>query len=205
MTQPSTTVVPAPSLHVRAEIERLLGKDLVGPWEDDPYEVLPQGATPGERYILGVLSPRGSVLDAGLTDVSATDDGTGDGASEAGAAAAAGSMAPASLGLSFRVAKETTRLSVEAAWGRSEQEKVDTETQAGTEQRLAWVRQPEVSMAEIDLTIPDDRVRLSGAPAGVVVRWRTRLVGECRFVDVSLVNGQPEPKEKRDAAKLFQV
>jgi hypothetical protein len=30
-------------------------------------------------------------------------------------------------------------------------------------------------------------------------------MGDCRFVDVSLVNGQPEPKEKRDAAKLFQV
>ncbi len=195
----------APSLGVRSEIERLLGKDLVGPWDDDAHEVLPQGATPGERYILGVLSPRGSVLDAGLTDVTATDDGTGEGAGEAGAAAAAGSMAPASLGLSFRVAKATTRLSVEAAWGRYEQEKVDTDTQDGPEQRLAWIRRPESSTAEIDLTVPDDSVRMSGAPTGVVVRWRTRIMGECRFVDVSLVNGQPEPKEKRDAAKLFQV
>jgi hypothetical protein len=84
------------SLAVRSEVERLMAKDLLGPWLDDEREVLPQGSTPGERYILGVLSPHGAALDAGATDVTAKDDGTGDGADEAGAAAAAGSMSPAS-------------------------------------------------------------------------------------------------------------
>ena len=192
------------SLEVRGEIERLLAKDLLGPWADDEQEVLPQGSTPGERYILGVLSPRGSALDAVMTDVTATDDGTGDGADEAGAAAAAGSMSPASMGLSFRVALDTERVSVEVSWGRYEQEQVDTDDAEAAEQRRAWVRRPERFEVELDLTSAEATIPLLGAPAGVVVRSRVRLVGKCRFVDVSLVNGQAQPKDRRDAAKLFQ-
>jgi len=192
------------SLDVRGEIERLLAKDLLGPWADDEHEVLPQGSTPGERYILGVLSTKGIALDADLTDVTATDDGTGDGADEAGAAAAAGSMAPASLGLSFRVADDIDRITVEVSWGRYEQEQVDTEDAEGGETRKAWVRQPERFDAELDLAKAESMELLSGAPQGVVVRSKVRLVGKCRFVDVSLVNGQAEPKDRRDAAKLFQ-
>ena len=194
---------PQPSLVVRSEIERLLAKDLLGPWADDEREVLPQGATPGERYILGVLSPRGSALQADLTDDSAKDDGTGDGADEVGAAAAAGSMSPASLGLSFRVALDTERILVEGAWGRYEQERVQT---ADDEDKTypAWTRRPEKVEVELDLTAAEATVVLPGAPAGVVIRSRMRVVNQCRFVDVSLVNGQAEPKERRDTAKLFQ-
>ncbi len=192
------------SSKVRSEVVRLLAKDLLGPWLDDACEVLPQGATPGERYILGVLSPRGAALDAGATDVTAKDDGTGDGADEAGAAAAAGSMSPASTGLSFRVGLDVERLVVEASWGRYEQEQVDTGDSEAGEQRRAWVRRPEQVEVEVDLTQDDQTVPLPGVPAGVVVRSRMRVVGKCRFVDVSLVNGQAEPKDRRDAAKLFQ-
>jgi len=198
------TGAPSSSRAVRLEIERLLGKDLLGTWADDEREVLPEKATPGERYILGVLSPRGAALQADLTDVTASDDGTGDGADEAGAAAAAGSMSPASMGLSFRVAVDTTSVVVEASWGRYEQERVDTGDADAAETRLAWVRRPETGDVELDLTQAEQTRPLPGAPAGVVVRSRVRIVGQCRFVDVSLVNGQVEPKEKRDAAKLFQ-
>ena len=191
------------SLSVRTEIERLLGKDLLGPWTDDEHEILPQGATPGERYLLGVLSPRGSAIAADMTDDSAKDDGTGDGADEVGSAAAAGSMAPASLGLSFRVALDTERIHVECAWGRYEQERVQIVNDED-KSYPAWTRRPERIERELDLTSAEETVVLPGAPAGVVVRSRMRVVGKCRFVDVSLVNGQAEPKERRDAAKLFQ-
>lgn len=201
---PGERVGPQSSLEVRGEIERLLAKDLLGPWADDEREVLPQGSTPGERYILGVLSPRGSALEADLTDDSAKDDGTGDGADEVGAAAAAGSMAPASLGLSFRVALDTERITVEVFWGRYEQEQVDNEEAQGSKTRKAWVRRPERFEVELDLAEADSSVVLPGAPVGVVVRSKVRLVGKCRFVDVSLVNAQAEPKDRRDAAKLFQ-
>jgi len=197
--------VLSPSLLVRSEIERLLGKDLLGPWADDEREVLPTRATPSERYILGVLSPRGSTLDAETTDASAADDGTGEGAGEVTAAASAGSMSPASLGLSFRVGNETTRVVVEAAWGRYEQEMIDEPSVDGTTQRRAWKRVPENGEVELDLTVPESSMDVPGGPPGVQVRSRVRQVGSCRFVDVALVNGQMQPDERRDAAKLFQA
>src|SRR5665647_2596977 len=162
--------VHASSLLVRSEIERLLGKDLLGPWADDEREVLPTRATPSERYILGVLSPRGSTLEAETTDASAADDGTGEGAGEVTAAASAGSMSPASLGLSFRVGQETTRVAVVAAWGRYEQEMVDEPSPDGTTQRRAWKRVPEEGAVELDLTVPESSKDVPGGPPGVQVR-----------------------------------
>ncbi len=44
------------SYRVRAELEGLLERDLLGPW-DGPEEELPPGVPPAERYILGRLVP----------------------------------------------------------------------------------------------------------------------------------------------------
>ena len=48
---------PATSFEVRAELESLLERDLLGPW-DGPEEELPPGDSPAERYLLGRLVPR---------------------------------------------------------------------------------------------------------------------------------------------------
>lgn len=45
------------SYQVRAELERLLERDLLGPW-DAPDEELPPGVSPAERYLVGRLVPR---------------------------------------------------------------------------------------------------------------------------------------------------
>src|SRR5271163_1645850 len=103
------------SRQVRAELERFLTRDLLGPWAGDAEE-LPAGTIPSERYIIGVLSPAGAVLIAEQTDASEPDDGSGEGAGEVTAAAAAGSMAPASLGLSFSVPQGTATVRVSATW-----------------------------------------------------------------------------------------
>ena len=86
-------------------------RDLLGPWAGDAEE-LPAGTVPSERYILGVLSPARVSLDAEITDDTASDDGSGEGAAEVTAAAAAGSMAPASLGLSFSLPLEVSSVRV---------------------------------------------------------------------------------------------
>ena len=52
MTTPEVT-----SFQVRAELEDLLERDLLGPW-DGPEEELPPGTSPAERYMLGRLVPR---------------------------------------------------------------------------------------------------------------------------------------------------
>ncbi|MGI8683026.1 MAG: hypothetical protein ACR2JO_13055, partial [Mycobacteriales bacterium] len=192
------------SRQVRAELERFLVRDLLGPWAGDEEE-LPAGTVPSERYILGVLSPSRVSLDAEATDASASDDGSGEGAGEVTAAAAAGSMAPASLGLSFSVPHAVESVLVTAKWARYEQGPSATqETEAGTP-RLVWHRVNAGGSLLLDVT--------SGEPAGapdanqpkVRVRARCRPQGSCRVVDVALVNGQPEPADRKDAAKIFQV
>ena len=47
----------ATSTQVRDELESLLVRDLLGPW-DGPEEELPPGVPPSERYLLGRLVPR---------------------------------------------------------------------------------------------------------------------------------------------------
>ena len=51
------TTPDATSFQVRAELEDLLERDLLGPW-DGPEEELPPGTSPAERYMLGRLVPR---------------------------------------------------------------------------------------------------------------------------------------------------
>ena len=51
------TTPDATSFQVRAELEDLLERDLLGPW-DGPQEELPPATSPAERYMLGRLVPR---------------------------------------------------------------------------------------------------------------------------------------------------
>ena len=53
---------PATSFEVRAELESLLERDLLGPW-DGPEEELPPRSSPAERYLLGRLVPRDAPVD----------------------------------------------------------------------------------------------------------------------------------------------
>src|ERR1700680_1106722 len=61
---------------VRAELEDMLAREMLGPW-DGPTEELPPGTTPGERYLLGKLVPRRSAGEEPVTDPTdaAEDDG----------------------------------------------------------------------------------------------------------------------------------
>ena len=192
------------SRQVRSEMERFLVRDLLGPWAGDA-EVLPAGTVPSERYILGVLSPKGDVLDPETTDTTASDDGSGEGAAEVTAAAAAGSMAPASLGLSFSLPLDVGEVSVTASWARYEQGASETEvTEAGIP-KLVWKRVESGGVVPLEVTAVDLAVVPDGSQPEVVVRSRSRAQATCRVIDIALVNAQFEPSERKDAAKLFQV
>ena len=58
---------PATSFEVRGELEGLLERDLLGPWEG-PEEELPPGSSPAERYLLGRLVPRDAPADEATAD-----------------------------------------------------------------------------------------------------------------------------------------
>lgn len=192
------------SRQVRSELERFLVRDLLGPWAGEA-EVLPAGTVPSERYILGVLSPKGDVLDPETTDATASDDGSGEGAAEVTAAAAAGSMAPASLGLSFSLPLDVREVSVMASWARYEQGASETElTEAGIP-RLVWKRVESGGVVTLEVTTAESTLRPDSSQLEVVVRARSRVQATCRVIDVALVNAQFEPSERKDAAKLFQA
>ena len=179
-------------------------RDLLGPWAGDAEE-LPAGTVPSERYILGVLSPARVSLDAEITDDTASDDGSGEGAAEVTAAAAAGSMAPASLGLSFSLPLEVSSVRVHASWGRYVQGESATEVTDAGVPRLVWQRVNAGGSVDLDVTEPESTEVPDSEQPGVVVRARCRAQGKCRVVDVAIVNAQPEPPDRKDAAKIFQV
>src|SRR5690349_18101966 len=102
----------ATSEEVRRQLESLLERDLLGPW-DGPEEELEAGKLPAERYLLGRLVPRASDIsppeDPDASEFSSVElmdrdvevdiDDVGD--AEPEATARFGSMAASSLGISF--------------------------------------------------------------------------------------------------------
>lgn len=208
---------------VRAELEALLERDLLGPW-DGPTEELPYGTTPGERYLLGKLVPRRPADDEPATDAGSAheDDDVEDrpelvedpgidldpdsgGERPPAAAVRSRAMAASSVGLVFAVPADLDAITVVATWGRYVQGPSETQVTEAGSPRKVWHRVSAGGAVAIALAgdagagVPDpeqDQVEL---------RWRIRLRDHRRIVEVYLVNGQPVTQEQPDRQRLFQV
>jgi hypothetical protein len=200
----AASALPWTSRQVRDEIESYLARDLLGPWQG-PEEELPYGSTPSERYIVGVLCPARTMLEAEVTSDSAAEDGTGEGATEVTAAAAAGSMMPASMGLSFSLDPATTSLRVRATWGRYEVAPSASQlTDSGVPHRV-WCRREAGGEIELDVVAGESSVAPDPERPRVLLRSRSRLRGAVRIIDLALVDCQSEPERSRDEARLYQA
>ena len=209
---------------VRQQLEDMLERDLLGPW-DGPTEELPPGTTPGERYLLGKLVPRRGAGDEPADDVEAPadddvenrpelageplldlDSEASDEAPPAAAAVRGRAMAASSIGLVFSVPPEVEQLRVEATWGRYERTPSEVHVTETGRPRVVWKRVPAGGAVDVVFSQGDEG---SGIPDpdqdAVVVRWKTRLRGERRLVEVFLVNVQPVRAETPDRERLFQV
>ncbi|WP_298207845.1 DISARM system helicase DrmA [Ferrimicrobium sp.] len=152
---------------VRAELENLLERDLVGPW-DGPEEELRAGTKPSDRYLLGVLDPlrlRASLLaestqrepnepamDAPemLEPEDATEllepgelaTGGEEEVPERAPAVSLGerAIAASSIGLVCTVAMEVQELYVTASWGRYERHESTTQVTATGNAQRVWHR-----------------------------------------------------------------
>ncbi|WP_434740281.1 DISARM system helicase DrmA [Micromonospora sp. SH-82] len=202
----------ATSYQVRDEVEELIGRDLLGPWDGEDEEFRPGAMGPRERYLVGMLGPkqrpRAERTDAaGVQDVDAATQGDGSEAElpEVVTPLNLGKMWASSMGLSFAVADDTDVLSVTAEWGRYDLRV--TEDEAGKSKRV-WYREP-VSYARevrldgetsyrLPLTVADQDA--PGVHLAVEVRPRD---GQ-RVVQIALVNTQVEPESNADTAWLFQ-
>ena len=196
---PSPLLVAPSAEELRTELVALVERDLLGPAGGD-NEVLPRGEQPRDRYLVGMLAPRGHRLEPDLDEALASgDESEEDGDAEPEAAQE--SLFPSSLGLSFRVDGGCETLRVSASWGRYE--RVDAED---GETGRVWQRVPCGGSLELaltpgnhfvgspDLEAPDVRVEAVVRPYDG--QWSVTLF---------LRNSQADPDETPDRAWLFQA
>jgi hypothetical protein len=215
------------SIEVRAELEKLLERDLLGPW-DGPDEELPPGMSPAGRYLLGRLVPRhppaeppgpadGAAAPAGDADggddpsqvdreVSAGDDDSGDDEAESDATVRSGSMAASAIGLAFSVPPDVDVVLVKATWGRYERTPSETHVTEQGRPRIVWRRHQAGGQVEVPLDIEgSDALIPDVQQEGVVVRYTVRHRGPRRVVELALVNAQRAAISTPDTARLYQV
>lgn len=214
------------SYEVRAELENVLERDLLGPW-DGPHEELLPGTPPAERYILGRLVPHRPPSappleqertaaqlgeepplddDPDLVDLETTAaPEEGDTEVETSQTTRTGSMSASALGLTFRVPQDVHRLVVEASWWRCAPALSDHQVTEQGRPRTVWRRTPGGGRHEIDLAEGDaEPLTVDVDQEGVVLRVRVRMREGTRIVDLSLINGQPVPSGNLDQARLYQ-
>ncbi len=206
--------MPTPS-QLREQLQEKVILELLGPAGGEE-EIVRERSVRG-RYLVGKLGPKGQSPLAEPDDLLTADDIEGeldvagvdseDGVTEARAPAAA-SMQPSSLGLSFVVAAAATELQVTARWGRylripNPDKEEDDEDAPGP--RWVWQRQPVAGSTVIPL---QEGLSQHWAPnpeqPQVTVQTLVRRRDDHWHVSLFLVNGQEEPKQRKDEAWLFQ-
>lgn len=207
------------SYEVRAELEDLLERDLLGPM-DGPEEELPPGVSPAGRYLLGRLVPRARVdepdadydpereHDPDLTDREVTASGLDDEEDDAESESTirSGSMAASAIGLAFSVPADISRVTARASWGRYEpdQSKIH-ETEQGRARRT-WHRRLSGGEVEIPLEIEDSAYLVPDQEQpGITVHYTVRHRGPRRVVELRLVNGNRYGSGSPDLARIYQA
>ncbi len=207
------TFTDATSYQVRDELEELIGRDLLGPWDGEDEQFRPGAMGPRERYLVGMLGPKQRPTQAKrdaaeVHDVDSAVQGDGSEAElpEVVTPQNLGKMWASSMGLSFAVAGDTDALSVVAEWGRYALR--ETEDDRGLKRRV-WSREPVSYTKEVRLDgQPSSRIPLTVAgqdEPGVHLSVEVRVRDEQRIVQLALINSQLEPESNADTAWLFQA
>ena len=206
MTGPTLRLSPR---DLRAELERLILADLLGPAGGD-HEELDEPRV-SERYLVGLLAPRRFRPDAGESvedDLAVAGASEGDEGAPEPVSPPIDQLVPSAIGLTFAVENTTETLKVIASWGAYKREASESgiETEAGNA-KVVWRRNPaggrtrdlKLDFGEIEPFAPDPDY------PEVVIRGRVRERHGQRLVTLFLVNDQPEPEQRRDEAWLFQA
>ena len=192
---------------LRAELEQAVLRDPLGPAGGPEEEV--NETSLRERYLVGVLAPRGEPLppeqddDLAVTEAGSPEDGQPD-----TSPATLTSMSPSSMGLTLTVAGEAPAIVVTARWGRYHRELSETIVTARTG-APKMVRKRE----QVEHTSPPIRLAPGPIPAWnpsdeqpeVLVRGLVRRLHDEWIVTLFLVNGQAAPRKSQDRAWLFQT
>ncbi|MEI8165364.1 MAG: hypothetical protein WCG26_03260, partial [Chloroflexales bacterium] len=196
---------PAPAA-LRAELERLVLLDLLGPVGGPEEEITETGVR--DRYLVGMLAPRQQQIAPEQQDDldPVGEDAPDDGPIDRGATQAP-SMFPSSFGLTFTVDGAATTLQVTTAWGRYQRLKSETLTTEKSGAPLTvWKRQPMGGPPQSLPLVVGPVAAFAPDPEQpeVMVRGIIRRPTTAWIVTLFLVNTQVEPEKLRDSAWIFQ-
>lgn len=209
--QDSETRIPDPATtsrnDLRAELERLVINELLGP-AGGADEVVDEATVRG-RYLVGMLAPRGS---SGIPEEYDDGDLSGadgeDGTTDAPPPKATTAMLPSSIGLTFAVTANTTAICVTVRWGRYLRAVIEEERYRRQDggYRLVWQRTQIEATSSPILLKPGKIAPWSpyAETPDVTVQGLIRKRADQWIVTLFLVNGQSEPKVRKDSAWLFQ-
>ncbi len=196
--------VPAPR-QLRAELEDLVAKELLGP-RGGPEEEVIDGRIQ-DRYLIGMLAPKNKFVRASEMD-SLAEDGEGsveDGATD-DSALPTDTLYPSSIGLTCTVHGEATQLLVTARWGRYAREKSKTATTAQGNPTTVWKRYPMGNVGKVIALAEGDIAAIAVDPnqPEVYVQGLVRKLEGDWIVSLFLVNGQRETERLKDEAWVYQ-
>ncbi|MEI8372985.1 MAG: DISARM system helicase DrmA [Planctomycetota bacterium] len=216
----SNVLPPKPTpRQLRAELEKMVLNDLLGPAAGDNEELTERNVR--DRYVVGVLAPRRQAADSkpqAAPEEPEEDtplipdelsqggaDSMDDGTTDMGVPLPRAHL-PSSFGMTFCVVNDTKALRVSAHWGQylreRNEEDVDQKTGKG---RLVWKRHPRGGMTEIPLK--EGRIRptpVDNECPEVYVQGLVRKRNTHWVVSLFMINGQEEPRFKKDETFLFQ-
>ncbi|GAA0909943.1 DISARM system helicase DrmA [Virgisporangium aurantiacum] len=199
----------ATSFQVRDELEALVRKDLLGPWDGDTEVFRPSAMGPRERYLVGMLGPRPRAKgDSPAQDIevsTAQGDAKEAELPEVMTPQSLGKLWASSMGLSFAVATDVDVLKVDLSWGQYGRQEVEDDS---GKMKQTWAREPVERSREVrldgdrsaKLPLLTDDLEAPGVLLAVDVRPKTGR----RIVQLVLINTQIEPSSNGDTAWLFQ-
>lgn len=195
----------APVSEIRRELLDIVLRDLLGPAGGPEEEV--DETNVRERYLVGLLAPQQQQVS--LEEFDELSDAGPDSPDEGPAESTllpARTLYPSSFGLSFSVDLEAEAFNVSARWGQYLRQESQILKRDSGEPVLIWKRRPRgggpkrvpLRAGRIDRWFPDDEC------PEVYVDGLIRKRESYWSVTLFLVNGQKEPKRRRDEAWLFQ-
>jgi hypothetical protein len=200
---PETLTVPP--IKIRQELLEIVLKDLRGP-ANGVEEIITE-QTVRDRYILGLLAPKGQTPLPLEEDEDIAFDGTDgeDGKSEP-VNVQGRTMLPSSLGMTFTAAPDATKVVVTARWGHYDRM---SSTELGLEldpPKPVWKR-TQIETTSEPIAIKEGRISRwipNQDFSDVYVDGRIRKIAEQWVITLFLVNGQQEPQKLKDSAWVFQ-
>lgn len=183
--------------------------DLLGPAGGPSEELDQREDRVTGRYLVGLLAPRSTVVEAEGQDELGTDDADDPevGPSDK-STTSSDTFFPNSIGMSFLVESAAKAILIKAEWGRYRREKSATQINKKTgAEAMVWMRSPLVGEP---LPVPltngafGPLLPRPDTDSAVVVQGKIRETPRGWVVTVFLVNTRPEQERRRDEAWVFQ-